>query len=122
MPTKLGLRILVAALACGALPAQAQECGLCAREVVINSSLATCFLDRYAQLASRQAGAVAIDLDDCESNRGVVAALRGPAGPDEAPDTRFMLTLSQLSCLKRKLEEPGLSLDPSARISLGDCR
>ena len=122
MPTKLGLRILAALLACGALTAQAQECGLCAREVVINSSLATCFLDRYAEFASRQAGAVAIDLEDCETERGVVAALRGPARPDEAPDMRFMLTLPQLSCLKRKLEKTGLSLDPSARISLGDCQ
>ncbi len=110
---------LAAGLATPALP---DECGLCARSVVVNSALATCFLEKYAELSSRPAGAVAIDLDDCEEERGVVAALRGPqAQAAEAPSRRFILSLPQLSCLKRKLEEPGMVLDPSARIDLESC-
>lgn len=110
---------LAAGLATPALPA---ECGLCAKSVVVNSALATCFLEKYPQLSNRSGGAVAIDLDDCEEERGVVAALRGPqAQASEPPSRRFILSLPQLACLKRKLEEPGVVLDPSARIDLEAC-
>ena len=110
---------LAAGAASPALPA---ECGLCAKSVVVNSALASCFLERYPELSSRPNGAVAIDLADCEQERGVVAALRGPeAQATETPSLRFILSLSQLGCLKRKLEEPGVALDPLLRIDLGSC-
>ena len=32
-----------------------------------------------------------------------------------------MISRAQLDCLKRKLEEPGLVLDPSAKIELASC-
>jgi hypothetical protein len=33
-----------------------------------------------------------------------------------------MISRAQLGCLKKKLEEPGLVLDPSAKIELGGCQ
>lgn len=101
--------------------AGAQECGICAKEVVLNGDLATCFLQEFPALAERQAQAVAVDLSHCNS-RGVVEALPSPDPDGEEPDTKFMLTRDQLSCLKSKLEDPDLVLDPAARIELGDCR
>ena len=103
--------------------AASAECGLCAKTVIVNSKLASCFLEKYPQLSSRANGAVAIDLADCdEAERGVVAALRGPqTQAAEMPSLKFILSLSQLSCLKQKLEEPGLVLDPSLKIDLETC-
>jgi len=118
------LRIVT--LAAGLLAATsalaAEPCGLCAKKVVINAALAACFLERYPQLAERGSAAVAVDLADCEEERGVVAALRGPASPPPAqPDLRFMLSPAQLACLKQRLETPGVELDPSATIDLDSC-
>jgi hypothetical protein len=120
-PTVLGLGILLAAGS--ASPVLPAECGLCAKSVVVNSALATCFLEKYPQLVNRSNGAVAIDLAECaEEDRSVVPALRGPhALTAETPSLRFILSLQQLACLKRKLEEPGVVLDPSAKIDLESC-
>lgn len=113
--------LLAAALAAGALPAGA-ECGLCARTVVVNAQLATCFLEKYPQLAAREGAAVAIDLEDCEQERGVIAPLRGPQTQTNAqPSMKFILSPAQLACLKQKLEQPGLTLDPAVEIDLGAC-
>lgn len=102
--------------------AWAAGCGLCARSVVVNSQLATCFLERFPQLASRQGGAVVVDLEDCAADRGVVAPLRGPQSPaTEEPSVKFIVTFGQLACLKTRLEAAAGSLDPSLRIDLGDC-
>lgn len=103
-------------------PARADAaCGLCAKSVVINSVLAGCFLEKYPQFVSRSTSAVAVNLEDCETKRSVVPALRGPNASGAEPSRKFFLSLSQLVCLKRKLEEPGIDLDPSAQIDLGDC-
>lgn len=96
-------------------------CGLCAKSVVVNSALAGCFLEKYPQFSSRSSSAVAINLEDCEQERSVVSALRGPNASGAEPSRKFFLSLSQLACLKQKLEEPGIELDPSAQIDLGDC-
>lgn len=102
--------------------ATAQEaCGLCDRQIVTNSDLATCFLDRYQQLADGPAGAIVVDLSQCPQSRGVVEALPTPGAPKEEPDLTFMVSRPQLACLKRKLEQPGLVLDPSATIDLDSC-
>ena len=98
-----------------------QACGLCAKSVVINSALASCFLEQYPLLERRSTATVAINLEDCEEERGVVAALRGPSAAGAQPSRKFFLSLSQLVCLKRKLEDPRMDLDPSAQIDLGDC-
>lgn len=95
-------------------------CGICAEEVVINSDLAGCFLEQYQELAAQDQQAVVVDLSECQS-RGVIEALPGPDLNGPEPETRFMLTRGQLDCLKAKLEEPGLVLDPSAIINLGAC-
>ncbi|MBO6727133.1 MAG: hypothetical protein JJ911_15870 [Rhizobiaceae bacterium] len=113
------LSLMIAAAQAGAAE---QACGLCAKSVVINSALASCFLEQYPLLESRSTATVAINLEDCEEERGVVAALRGPSAEAAPPPSRkFFLSLSQLVCLKRKLEDPETELDPSAQIDLGDC-
>lgn len=119
------VRVELVVAAALALPAVATgaECGLCARSVVVNSQLASCFLQKYPQLSTRQSGAVAVDLEDCATDRGVVAPLRGPRpAASEEPSVKFILTLSQLACLKNKLETVDGALDPSLTIDLGDCQ
>jgi len=97
------------------------DCGICDQEVVINSDLASCFLSKYAEFAGKAEAAVMVDLSDCPESRGIVAAIPGPNTDGDGPKTEFMLSRAQLDCLKQKLEEPGLVLDPSATIDLGTC-
>jgi len=100
----------------------AQEaCGLCEKEITTNADLAQCFLDEYDTLAGQAGAEVVVDLNNCEASRGVVEALPTPNAGTAAPDLEFMISRSQLDCLKRKLEEPGLVLDPSVTISLDSC-
>jgi hypothetical protein len=98
-----------------------EACGLCAQSIVTNSSLADCFLEQYDQLEKGDGAAVAVDLSQCGS-RGIVEALPTPESGAVEPDTQFMISRAQLGCLKKKLEEPGVVLDPSARIELGSCQ
>lgn len=95
-------------------------CGLCDKEVVITADLASCFLEQYQELASENGQAVVVDLTQC-SSRGVVEALPSPKTGSEEPDTKFMISRAQLDCLKQKLEEPGLVLDPAVKIDLESC-
>lgn len=124
----VNLRIVaVGALALASFAASvafAQEaCGLCARSVVVNSASAACFLEKYEEFAGRKsANAIAIDLEGCEAERGVVAALRGPRTADaEQPSLRFIVSAAQLACLKQRLETPAAPLDPSLKIDLASC-
>ncbi|CAN7329725.1 hypothetical protein [Mesorhizobium sp. LjRoot246] len=114
----------VAGFACGLLliaNASADEaCGLCAKQIVTNSELATCFLDQYDQFAKSGSGAVVVDLSNC-ATRGVVEALPSPNKGAAEPDVQFMISRLQLECLKKKLEAPGIVLDPSATIELDSC-
>ena len=96
-------------------------CGLCDTEVVLNAELASCFLEKYGDLAKADDPAIAIDLSDCGESRGIVEALPAPNVDDDEPDTQFLISHEQLDCLKKKLEEPGLVLDPSAKIDLAAC-
>lgn len=119
--SRLAGAVLAAAVAL-VQPASAEtDCGLCAKEVVVNSAWAACFLERYPQLSARIGKAVAVDLEDCEDERGVVAALRGPETGAEPPTLRFIASLEQLACIKARLEEPGVNLDPSLTINLEAC-
>lgn len=103
--------------------AAAQDsCGLCDTVIVTNSDLAACFLARYQELESAQKNAIVVDLSECPESRGVVEALPPPGVTVEEPNLQFMLSKAQLACLKKKLEEPGLVLDPSARIDLESCQ
>jgi uncharacterized protein YjaG (DUF416 family) len=96
-------------------------CGLCAKQITINSELASCFLEKYNEIAKAGGDAVAVDLSDCTS-RGVVEPLPSPMqAVAQQPDLQFMVSRTQLDCLKKKLEEPGIVLDPSATIDLGSC-
>ncbi|TSE02866.1 hypothetical protein C1D09_028210 [Mesorhizobium intechi] len=121
----LSWRATVAALAGGLLlvaNAAAQDsCGLCAKQVVINSELATCFLDEYDQFAKTSSDAVVVDLSSCAS-RGVVEALPSPNKAPAEPDMQFIVSRPQLACLKKQLEAPGIVLDPSATIELDRCK
>lgn len=106
--------------------ASAEEpCGICDEQVVTNSALARCFLDEYPALAGQGKPTVVVDLSACdrvvEEDRSIVTPLGGTGLPAVEPSVTFMLTRSQLDCLKSKLEEPGLALDPSATIELGVC-
>jgi hypothetical protein len=106
-----------------ATAAAAQEsCGLCDKVIVTNSDLAACFLAKYQELESAGNGAIVVDLSECPESRGVVEALAPPGVTVEEPNLQFMVSPAQLACLKRKLEEPGLVLDPSAKIDLESCQ
>jgi hypothetical protein len=112
--------LVSAALAASSVHAE-EACGLCDKDVVINSDLATCFLGEYQNLVSKDGAAIVVDLSECEASRGVVEALAAPKIGVEEPSLKFMLSKAQLACLKTKLEEPGLVLDPSAKIPLDSC-
>ena len=120
----LSWRAATAGLAAGLLlaaNASADEtCGLCVKQVVTNSELATCFLDQYDQIAKTGSTAVVVDLSNCAS-RGVVEPLPSPNKATAEPDVQFMISRTQLDCLKKKLEAPGIVLDPSATIQLDSC-
>lgn len=96
-------------------------CGLCDTQVVLNQELATCFLSKYGDLAKAEEPAIAVDLSGCEEARGIVEALPSPNVNSDEPDTEFLISRAQLDCLKKKLEEPGIVLDPSAKIDLAAC-
>jgi hypothetical protein len=96
-------------------------CGLCAKQIVTNSELATCFLDQYDQIAKTNSDAVVVDLSSCAS-RGIVEALPSPNRASVEPDVQFMVSRPQLQCLKKQLEAPGIVLDPSATIKLDSCQ
>jgi hypothetical protein len=117
---RLGLACLSAASLALSTAWAEEPCGLCSQSIVTNSSLADCFLEQYDQLAKEDGAAIAVDLSDCGS-RGIVEALPSPNAAVVEPDTQFMLSPAQLACLKKKLEEPGLVLDPSVKIELGSC-
>lgn len=92
----------------------------------MTSSLARCFLEQYAQLEAGAGEAVAVDLSSCAESqplaRGVVDALSSPLSATSAtPQTEFIVSRDQLGCLKEKLQDPGLVLDPSATIKLDAC-
>jgi hypothetical protein len=114
----LAIGLMASMFAASGVAAQT-ECGLCEKEVVINADLATCFLERYGEISRGTDATVVVDLSDC-TTRGIVEALPGPdAGPE--PDTMFMVSQEQLECLKQKLEDPDLVLDPAAKIDLESC-
>lgn len=114
----LAVGLMASLFAASGVAAQT-DCGLCDKEVVIDADLATCFLERYAELARGTDSTVVVDLSDC-TTRGIVEALPGPDSGSQ-PDTEFMVSQEQLTCLKKKLEDPGLVLDPSAKIDLESC-
>jgi hypothetical protein len=96
------------------------SCTLCSTEVVMNSELASCFLEKYEKLAKETDQTIVVDLSDCQS-RGIVEALPSLDVTAEQPDTEFMIARSQLDCLRKKLEDPDIKLDPSAKIDLTTC-
>lgn len=119
-PAKTAAVMMATVLAISSTAAGA-ACGLCDTEIVINSELATCFLAKYNDLAKDDDPAIAVDLSACEESRGIVEALPAPNVTGDEPDTQFLISRAQLDCLKQKLEQPGLVLDPSAKIDLAAC-
>lgn len=109
-----------AALMLATSVALADNCPFCAKTVVTNKDLATCFMEKYGAAAPTGV-AVAVDLTGCARNRSIVQALPSPAKALGKPDTRFLLSPVQLECLRRKLADPALVLDPQASIDLGAC-
>lgn len=114
---------LAAAFALGGGARAEEPCGICDEQVVTNSALARCFLEEYPALAGQSKSTVVVDLSACpqEEERSIVSPLGGTGMAAAEPSVTFMVTRSQLDCLKSKLEEPGLALDPSATIELGVC-
>lgn len=113
------LAVGTAALFAGSAVAAENDCGLCDKEVVIDAELASCFLEHYQEFAAK-GGTVVVDLSECAS-RGIVNILPGPGGQTQQPDTSFLVSQAQLDCLKKKLEDPALVLDPTATIDLESC-
>lgn len=113
--------VVTAVLSLGGNALAEEPCGLCDKEIVTNGTLATCFLENYQAYADKADGAVVVDLSNCEASRGVVEALPAPKFGAEDPDVKFIVSRSQLDCLKQKLEDPKLVLDPSATIELDSC-
>jgi hypothetical protein len=119
---RLSLAAAAAALLAVQTASAEETCGLCQQEVVTNSELAVCFLQRYEEFASKANGTVIVDLTECEEQRGIVDVLPTIESiKAEEPDLRFMVMRPQLDCLKAKLEDPSIVLDPSARIRLDSC-
>ena len=113
---------LLAGLAAAHGAAAAEPCGLCDDKIVTNSVLAQCFLDEYPFLAGKASGAILVDLSACEQERSIVPPLAAPGEQVLEPSVTFMVTRPQLDCLKKKLEQKGIDLDPSATIELGSCQ
>ena len=113
---------LLAGLAAAHGAAAAEPCGLCDDKIVTNSVLAQCFLDEYPFLAGKASGAILVDLSACEQERSIVPPLAAPGEQVLEPSVTFMVTRPQLGCLKKKLEQKGIDLDPSATIELGSCQ
>ena len=100
----LSLCATAAGLVAGLLIANAsadEACGLCVKQIVTNSELATCFLDQYDQIAKSGSGAVVVDLSNCAS-RGVVEALPSPNKGTAEPDVQFMISRLQLGMPEKK--------------------
>jgi hypothetical protein len=112
--------LVVAAVFSISSAAAGATCGLCDTEIVLNSDLASCFLEKYDQLEKLDDPTVVVDLSDCES-RGIVEALPSADLSADTPSTQFMIERSQLDCLRKKLQDPALKLDPSAKIDLSSC-
>jgi hypothetical protein len=113
--------LVVAAVFSISNAAAGATCGICDTEIVINSELASCFLEQYDKLAALNEQAIVVDLSDCAESRGIVEALPSANLTVDEPDTEFMISPSQLACLKQKLEDPNIELDPSATIDLAAC-
>ena len=113
---------LLAGLAAAHGAAAAEPCGLCDDKIVTNSVLAQCFLDEYPFLAGKASGAILVDLSACEQERSIVPPLAAPGREVPEPSVTFMVTRPQLDCLKKKLEQKGIDLDPSATFELGSCQ
>ena len=110
---------LAAIVLCAATPATA-TCVICANSVVMNEDLATCFLQKYADPSAAAGETVAVDLSRCERSPSIVLALPQPRPAAEEPDTKFLLSKTQLQCLKSKLEADEIDLDPEFLHRLGE--
>ena len=119
-PSKMTVLVVAAVFSISNAAAGA-TCGICDTEIVINSELASCFLEQYDKLAALDEKAIVVDLSDCAESRGIVEALPSANLTVDEPDTEFMISPSQLACLKQKLEDPNIELDPSATIDLAGC-
>ncbi len=70
------MAIVVAAVFSISSAAAGATCGICDTEIVINSELASCFLEQYDKLAKLDEQAIVVDLSDCA---GIARHRRGAA-------------------------------------------
>ncbi len=100
---------LLAGLAAFAGAAAAEPCGLCDEKIVTNSALAQCFLDEYPFLAGKAGGPIVVDLSACEQQRSIVPPLgsSGEQVPEPEPSVKFVVTRTQLECLKTRARAEG---------------
>jgi hypothetical protein len=111
-----------AVMALGSASAEG-ACGLCATEVVISPPLAACLLSQYEVLATGDdGGAIAVDLTDCEQDRGIIEALPSLTTAPTEPDLQFLVSRRQLDCLKSRIEMPGTVVPPVSTIDLRSCQ
>ena len=118
--------MLATAILCVSPASATDECLICDNEVVLNSSLAKCFLERLPALDDNNSQIIIADLAGCpaseELSRGVIEALSMPGAETAEPSENFVLTREHLSCLLSLLERNEIILDPFAQIDLDDCR
>jgi hypothetical protein len=115
------MSVVVATLLAVSSGAAGAACALCDTEVVMNPDLAACFLEQYEKLAKDGASTIVVDLSDCAESRGLVAGLPVVGSGEDEPDIEFVVSRDQLDCLRQKLQDPALELDPSAKIDLTTC-
>ena len=84
--------LVVAAVFSISNAAAGATCGICDTEIVINSELASCFLEQYDKLAALNEQAIVVDLSDCAESRGIVEALPSANLTVDEPDTEFMIS------------------------------
>jgi hypothetical protein len=119
-PAKV-VSVVVATLFSISSGAAGAACALCDTEVILNPDLAACFLEQYEKLAKDAGSTIVVDLSECAESRGIVAGLPTVGAGEDEPDTEFVVSRDQLDCLRQKLQDPDLELDPSAKIDLTSC-
>lgn len=104
--------------------ANAQDCPLCAKKVVVSPATAPCLQAVLQQAAGKAGNFVTFDLAQCShssSGRGVVPGLPDVESPTARPTIRFVLQRSKLGCLNERFVAVQERLNPFAILDMSTC-